>query len=86
MLKLAGVDHYSNVTTGKGRHVEFVSVDFCKVFRAFTILVVLMLFERSSIFGQRSFLSCGMYYSAETGSTLEEMLLKSYYSRRRYNL
>lgn len=30
VLKLAGVDHYSNVTPQNGRHVEFVSVDFCK--------------------------------------------------------
>ncbi|KAG0559242.1 hypothetical protein M758_10G088200 [Ceratodon purpureus] len=30
VLKLAGVDHFSNVTAEKGRHVEFVSCDLCK--------------------------------------------------------
>lgn len=30
VLKLAGVDNYSDVTLQNGRHVEFVSVDFCK--------------------------------------------------------
>lgn len=33
VLKLAGVDYYSDISTSKGRHVEFVSCDTCKVQR-----------------------------------------------------
>lgn len=30
MLKLAGVEYYSDFTTRKGKHVEFVSCDMCE--------------------------------------------------------
>lgn len=78
MLKLAGVDHYSNVTTQKGRHVEFVSVDFCKVFSESLILIVLLLFERFSVLRQGCCFSVeSTTKQLETGSMLEEMVLKS---------
>lgn len=35
MLKLAGVEYYSDFTTRKGKHVEFVSCDMCEVLSKF---------------------------------------------------
>ena len=46
VLKLAGVEYYSDISTLKGRHVEFVSCDFCKVLlKKITLPVCLKVFR-----------------------------------------
>jgi len=76
VLKLAGVDHCSNVTPQKGRHVEFVSVDFCKVSSEFSIFDGLIAFMKDfqSLDKVSAFSVANSIQQLETGSIVPKSI------------